>query len=94
MAISYRAAQNLIKRGKDDDLQAALSNGLSANLANDNGWTLLMLAAVEGSLPLGKLLLHYGADATRRNAKEESAKDIAASRGFDEFVALLGSTVS
>lgn len=89
MPISYRAAQNLIKRGAEDELQAQLSNGLSANLANENGWTLLMLAAVEGSVSLGKLLLHYGADPRYQNAKQQTAEDIAKARGFDEFATLV-----
>ena len=55
--MTYRGAQNLIKRGDEAGLREALERGLDANLVNQNGWTLLMLAAVEGAVPLGRLLL-------------------------------------
>lgn len=94
MPISYRAAQNLIKRGDEPALLAALEGGLSPNLSNENGWSLLMLAAVEGSVPLGRLLLEHGADATKQNAKGATALTIAKDRGFDLFVKLLDESAS
>ena len=89
MPISYRAAQTLIKRNDEPALRAALEGGLNPNLSNENGWTLLMLAAVEGSLPLGELLLHHGADASKSNNKEQTALSIATSRAHTSFVQLL-----
>lgn len=89
MPISYRAAQNLIKRGDHEGLAAALAAGLDANLVNENGWSLLMLAAVEGSVPLGRLLLEHGANLARQNVKGATAESIAFDRGYDLFVALL-----
>jgi ankyrin repeat protein len=89
MAISYRAAQSLIKRGDEAALRTALEQGLNANLANENGWTLLMLAAVEGSVPVGRLLLESSANKAAANAKGDTAESIATNRGFAEFVALL-----
>ena len=59
--MTYRGAQNLIKRGDEAGLRAALDAGLDPNLANQNGWTLLMLAAVEGNVPVGRLLIEKGA---------------------------------
>ncbi len=90
MPISYRAAQTLIKRGDEAALSAALDARLDPNLTNENGWTLLMLAAVEGSVPLGRLLIEHGADRAARNLKGDDAEGIASRRGFAEFVALLG----
>jgi len=89
MAISYRAAQTLIKRGDEPALRAALSDGLDPNLVNQNGWSLLMLAAVEGDVPLGRLLLEFKADPTLQNNKSETALTLATHRGFDLFAALL-----
>lgn len=89
MAISYRAAQTLIKRNDEAGLRAALDAHLDPNLANENGWSLLMLAAVEGSVPLGCLLLQRGADPTKQNAKQQTALSIATSRGHDLFARLL-----
>jgi ankyrin repeat protein len=89
MAISYRAAQTIIKRGDEPALRKALAEGLNANLTNENGWTLLMLAAVEGCVPVGRLLLESSANKAATNAKGDTAESIATKRGFAEFVALL-----
>ena len=89
MPISYRAAQSLIKRGDEVALQTALDNGLDPNLTNENGWSLLMLAAVEGSIPMGKLLLARGADSGRRNVVTDTAQGIATGRGHDDFASWL-----
>jgi ankyrin repeat protein len=89
MAISYRAAQSVIKRGDELSLRKALEERLDPNLANQNGWSLLMLAAVEGDVPLGRLLLEHGADPSLRNNKDETALTLATHRGFTEFVKLL-----
>ena len=89
MPISYRAAQTLIKRGDEPALRAALDDGLDPNLANENGWSLLMLAAVEGATPLGKLLLEHGANAATQNVKGATALSIATDRGYTPFAELL-----
>ena len=89
MAYSYRATQTLIKRGDHDALRAALDNTLDPNLANANGWSLLMLAAVEGSVPLGQALLEAGADIQRENRHGETALSLAAQKAHILFLELL-----
>ena len=89
MSISYRAAQNLIKREEEPALHAALDSGLDANLANHNGWTLLMLVALGGSVTLGKLLLGKGAQLDTRNQHDETALSLAAQKGHLDFLTLL-----
>jgi ankyrin repeat protein len=89
MPISYRAAQTLIKRGDAPALTAALDAGLDPSLTNQNGWTLLMLAAVEGDVPLGRLLIDRGADIAAHNLKGDTATTIATHRGYSAFVTLL-----
>jgi uncharacterized protein len=89
MPISYRAAQTIIKRGDEAALRTALDQHLDPNLTNSNGWSLLMLAAVEGAVPLGRLLIERGATVSAKNGKDETALSIATSRGHDLFVALL-----
>lgn len=87
--MTYRGAQNLIKRGDEPAVRAALEAGLNANLVNQNGWTLLMLAAVEGDVPIGRVLLEHGADPALKNNKSETALDLATHRGYELFVELL-----
>jgi ankyrin repeat protein len=87
--MTYRGAQNLIKRGDEPGLRQALDTGLDPNLANQNGWTLLMLAAVEGDIPIGRLLIEKGAGINARNNKEDSALTLATHRGHKLFVDLL-----
>ena len=89
MPLSYRAAQALIKRGDEAALRTALDHQLDTNLVNENGWSLLMLAAVEGSVPVGKLLLERGADPTMVNTKGQTALTIATARNHTGFVHLL-----
>jgi ankyrin repeat protein len=92
--MTYRGAQNLIKRGDEPALRAALDAGLDPDLANQNRWTLLMLAAVEGDVPIGRLLIEKGASINARNNKEESALTLATHRGYTLFVDLLNSSTA
>ena len=87
--MTYRGAQNLIKRGDEPALRASLDAGLDPNLANQNGWTLLMLAAVEGNVPIGRLLIEKGASIHARNNKDDSALSLATHRGYALFADLL-----
>ncbi|MDQ2925231.1 MAG: ankyrin repeat domain-containing protein [Acidobacteriota bacterium] len=89
MPISYRAAQTLIKRGDEPALRAALDQHLDPNLTNPNGWSLLMLAAVEGSVPLGRLLIQRGAKPNTLNSKNGSALSIATKKGHAPFIEFL-----
>ena len=89
MPISYRAAQTLIKRGDEVALRTALEQGLDHNLANQKGWTLLHLAAVEGSVPLARLLVEKGANLAALNHAGGTAHTIASNRGYVAFVEFL-----
>jgi ankyrin repeat protein len=89
MTISYRGAQNLIKQGDEAGLRSALDGNLSSNLANQNGWTLLMLAAVEGHVALGHMLLERGAKTASTNNKGQTALAIATQKGHTAFAEML-----
>jgi ankyrin repeat protein len=87
--MTYRGAQKLIKHGDEGGLRAALNGNLSSNLANPNGWTLLMLAAVEGHVALGQLLLEKGAKIAATNNKGQTALAIATQKGHTAFARFL-----
>ena len=89
MPLSYRAAQNLIKRGDEPGLRAALASGLDPNLTNHNGWSLLMLAAVEGTPALAAPLLSSGAKINAANRHGETALSLAAQKGHLALLHLL-----
>ena len=89
MSVSYRAAQTLIKRNNEPAFRGALSSGLDPNAANQNGWTLLMLCAVEGNIELAQALLDRGASTNNRNDKKENALSIAIAKGQTEFAEFL-----
>ena len=64
----FDAARN----GQMDIFEAALPRGRLANLTNDKGDSLIMLAAYHGHAPLVRLLLQHGADPNRLNDRGQS----------------------
>ncbi|KEF63204.1 uncharacterized protein A1O9_01181 [Exophiala aquamarina CBS 119918] len=60
------------RHGQLDLFEQALPRGLPANLTNDKGDSLLMLAAYHGHAPLVSLLLQQGADPNRLNDRGQS----------------------
>ncbi|KAI0965526.1 ankyrin repeat-containing domain protein [Xylaria arbuscula] len=63
---------NAARAGQTDVFRQALPAGLPANLTNDQGDTLLMLAAYHGHPELVTLLIQHGADPNRLNDREQS----------------------
>lgn len=72
-------------------IEEAVSESISANETNRFGWTLLMLAALEGNTKVGALLIERGADVGALNNFGESALSLAAHKGHLAFVKLLKS---
>jgi ankyrin repeat protein len=64
----FDAARN----GQMDIFEATLQRGRLANLTNDKGDSLVMLAAYHGHGPLVRLLLQHGADPNRLNDRGQS----------------------
>ncbi|KAL6243778.1 hypothetical protein RBB50_009212, partial [Rhinocladiella similis] len=60
------------RHGQMDIFEQALPQGLPANLTNDKGDSLLMLASYHGHEPLASLLVEYGADPNRLNDRGQS----------------------
>jgi ankyrin repeat protein len=74
-----------------DDLQKLIKNGegTSANLSNQFSWTLLMLAVIEGNLPMAELLISRGADVNAVNDFGATALSLAACAGHIRLVRVL-----
>ncbi|EXJ65175.1 hypothetical protein A1O7_01515 [Cladophialophora yegresii CBS 114405] len=60
------------RSGQIEIFEQALPRGLPANLTNDKGDTLLMLASYHGHAPLASLLVKHGADPNRLNDRGQS----------------------
>lgn len=60
------------RAGQIDIFQQALPAGLPANMTNEAGDSLLMLAAYHGHAPLVKLLLQHGANPNALNDRQQS----------------------
>jgi uncharacterized protein len=87
--MTFHEAHRAIKKGDLTNLRKELEAGLNPNLSNNNSWTLLMLAAMEGDTSVGKLLIEKGADLNARNHGRETALSLAAHTGHPSFVKLL-----
>ncbi|MCX7925755.1 MAG: ankyrin repeat domain-containing protein [Fimbriimonadales bacterium] len=75
--------------GRTRVLQAMLDKGVSPNLRDRNGRTLLMMAAENGHRETVKLLLERGADPKARSALGDTALDAAKRSGDSEILRLI-----
>lgn len=64
---------DLARRGETDRLDAQLAAGISANLTNDAGDTLLILAAYHAHRETVEMLLGHGANHARANHRGQTA---------------------
>ena len=87
--MTFDEASKLINKGDIIRLRKELQNGLSADMANQYSWTLLMIAALKGRTRIGSLLIESGAELDRRNAFHATALSLAAHAGHLSFVRLL-----
>jgi ankyrin repeat protein len=89
--MNFEEAHRAIKRGQIHALEKAIPSTIDPNATNQFGWTLLMLAALEGNTKIGLLFLERGADINALNKFGESALSLAAHTGHLTFVKLLKS---
>jgi uncharacterized protein len=80
---------DLARGGHTDELAAYLDAGVPANLTNDKGDTLLVLAAYHGHPETVGALLARGADHSRANDRGQTALAAAVFRQSTETVDLL-----
>ncbi|EST21674.1 hypothetical protein N566_27240 [Streptomycetaceae bacterium MP113-05] len=80
---------DLARHGDTDTVTAYVGMGVPANLTNDNGDSLVMLAAYHGHAPTVRALLAKGADPDRVNDKGQTPLAGAVFKGEDEVVEAL-----
>lgn len=80
---------NLARAGDTAALAAYLDAGVPANLTNDHGDTLVMLAAYHGHAPAVRVLLERGADPGRANDRGQTPLAGAVFKGEPEVVRAL-----
>jgi ankyrin repeat protein len=79
----------LARAGETEQLAAYLDAGVDANLANQKGDTLVMLAAYHGHAETVRALLERGADPDRVNDRGQTPLAGAVFKGEDEVVRAL-----
>jgi uncharacterized protein len=79
----------LARAGETDQLTTYLDAGVDANLANQKGDTLVMLAAYHGHADTVRALLEHGADPDRVNDRGQAPLAGAVFKGEDEVIRAL-----
>ncbi|POX41288.1 hypothetical protein C3486_09785 [Streptomyces sp. Ru73] len=80
---------DLARQGDTDTVAAYVDAGVPANLTNDKGDSLVMLAAYHGHAATVEALLQRGADADRPNDRGQTPLAGAVFKGEDAIVRLL-----
>ncbi len=80
---------DLARRGRTEELVAYVDAGVPANLTNDRGDTLVMLAAYHGHAEAVRALLARGAEADRANDRGQTPLAGAVFKGEREVVQAL-----
>lgn len=76
-------------RGDVEQGEQLLRTGLTPDVADESGWTALMMATLYGRAPMVELLLKKGADVNLQNATGGTALMMAAIQGQNEILQLL-----
>ncbi|WP_181765287.1 ankyrin repeat domain-containing protein [Streptomyces albidus (ex Kaewkla and Franco 2022)] len=79
----------LARHGDTDTIAAYVDAGVPANLTNDKGDSLIMLAAYHGHAPAVQVLLDRGADPNKPNDNGQTPIAGAVFKGEDQIVRML-----
>lgn len=79
----------MARRGRTEELAAYVDAGVPANLTNDRGDSLVMLAAYHGHADAVRALLERGADADRVNDRGQTPLAGAVFKGETEVIQAL-----
>ena len=78
-----------IREGETARVIELLNSGVDVNHQLTDGWTPLMVAALDDQLEVAKILLNRGADAALQNSKGLTAEMIAERKGHRRIIELL-----
>ncbi len=82
-------ALEFARRGKTEDLKAMIEAGMSLNLTDHKGNTLLMLASYNGNIETTKMLVDFGAEVDRKNDKGQTPLAGVCFKGYLEIAKIL-----
>ncbi len=82
-------ALDFAREGETRELLKMLRAGMPANLANEKGQTLLMLASYNGNMETTRMLIEMGADIDRKNDRGQTPLGGVAFKGYVSIAELL-----
>ena len=82
-------ALDFARVGKTQDLKAMLEAGMSVNLTDHKGNTLLMLASYNGNFETTKMLLEYKAEVDKKNDRGQTPLAGVCFKGYLDIVKVL-----
>ncbi len=82
-------AMDLARHGETDELRQFIEHGLPVGAVDDDGNSLLMLAAYHGHAITVSMLIERGADPDQRNNRDQSPIAGALFKGADDTVRVL-----
>ena len=82
-------ALDFARQGKTEDLKMMLTSGMSVNLCDKKGNTLLMLSSYNGNLETTQLLIHFGADVDKKNDRGQTPLAGVCFKGYLDIVKVL-----
>ncbi|AXK48323.1 hypothetical protein CRU87_00515 [Aliarcobacter trophiarum LMG 25534] len=82
-------ALEFARQGKTEDLKLMIEAGMSTNLTDHKGNTLLMLASYNGNLETTKMLIDFKAEVDRKNDKGQTPLAGVCFKGYLEIAKVL-----
>ena len=82
-------ALDFARQNKKQDLKSMLEAGMSVNLTDHKGNTLLMLASYNGNFETTKMLLEFGAEVDKKNDKGQTPLAGVCFKGYFDIVKIL-----
>lgn len=82
-------ALDFARTGKTQDLKELLNSGISVNLCNEKGNSLIMLASYNGKIETTQMLIDFGANVDKKNFKGHTPLAGVSFKGYFEIARIL-----